>query len=338
MGRMIDILRTADRRPAADPQPAVQPPDHDDIDEVDDEPSIPDTEIESDLGPPIEDDNDVPFIEVGAGREPNLRIMAPPSPGFAGEAPEVRVFVGPESPEPSPAIPLPLSRERGDEPSLFTIRFQPVHAARLGGRCPVAELIAFHEPDHAVSVQYRSLATEIARQLPGTLPRILLFTGAGDGVGTSTVILNLAITLARQDAKVTVIDAHLARPSLAARLGLPAGPGLREVLSGQMPPAWVLQETAHPNLHMLPAGVAGTTRAGTDLGAILELLRDRSDCVLADAGPWGDGAIAAELAAGSDAVYLVMREEALATPGAVKLQEDVLERTGRLRGCVLTQR
>jgi MinD-like ATPase involved in chromosome partitioning or flagellar assembly len=201
-------------------------------------------------------------------------------------------------------------------------------------------LIAFHQPDHAVSVQYRSLSAEIARQLPGTLPRVLVFTGVADGVGTSTVVLNLALTLARQDAKVTVADAHLARPALAARLGLPAGPGFREVLAGQMPSAWVLQETAHPNLLVLPAGgvpacgSAGAHREGTDLGAIVESLRDRTECVLIDAGVWGDAA--ADLAASADAVYLVVRDDAANTPAAVATQEEILERTGRLRGCVLT--
>src|SRR5438034_5512352 len=32
----------------------------------------------------------------------------------------------------------------------------------------------------------RSLPAEIARQLPGSLPRVLLFAGAAGGVGTST--------------------------------------------------------------------------------------------------------------------------------------------------------
>ena len=105
-----------------------------------------------------------------------------------------------------------------------------------------------------------------------------------------------------------------------------------------MPPTWVLQETAHPNLLVLPAGVAGRRREGMDLGPIVELLRDRSDCVLLDAGPWADTATAADLAAGSDAVYLVLGEESVGTPAAAALQERVLERTGRLRGCVLTQR
>src|SRR4051812_41940917 len=81
MGRMIDILRTADRRPAAEPTADSHATAEVEIDDVDDDAAVPDTEIESDLGPPIEDDNDVPYIEVGGGRETNLRLVpAPQSP------------------------------------------------------------------------------------------------------------------------------------------------------------------------------------------------------------------------------------------------------------------
>jgi Mrp family chromosome partitioning ATPase len=356
MGRMIDMMRGAERRPNVIPTPAAAAPEVEDEGPV----AIVVAEDRPITAPPLEDDDAVPFIEVGGPRgEPNLRIVpAPaiaherklevhPSPAQAGPGtreaggPGARAAVLPLEPTAALApVPSPASRERGESqtPALFTIRFQPVHAARLGGRGPIAELITFHQPDHPVSVQYRSLAAEIARQLPGPLPRVLLFTGAADGVGTSTVVLNLAITLARQETKVTVADAHLARPALAQRLGLPAGPGWREVIAGQMPAAWCLQETAQSNLLVLPAGVSGELRHGSDAGKVVEALRDRSDCVLLDAGPWGESESAADLAASSDAVYLVLWQDAAQSPEAAALQDEVLTQTGRLRGCVLTQK
>ncbi len=334
MGRMIDILRNADRRPVAEISRVNQPISA--ADARSEEAPLAAAKLAPIAEPALEDHDDVPFIEVGGPREPSLRLVP-----AAEAAEDIGQKTEDNSPSPEtlplpPALcPLPLGE---DTLTLFTIRFQPVHAARLGGRSPVAELIAFHQPDHPISVQYRSLAAEIARQLPGTLPRVLLFTGAVGNVGTSTVLLNLAMTLARQDAKVTIADAHLGRPALAARLGLPDGPGLREVLAGQMPAAWCLQETAHPNLLVLPAGLAGQPRDGIVLTPILEMLRDRSDCVLVDAGPWGEGSLAADLAAGCDAVYLVLSHEAAGTPATATMQEEILEQTGRLRGCVLTQR
>jgi Mrp family chromosome partitioning ATPase len=186
-------------------------------------------------------------------------------------------------------------------------------------------------------VQYRSLATEIVRQLPGTQPRVLLFTAAAAGSGTSTVLLNLAVTLAAQDGtRVVVVDAHPDRPSLASRLGVPAAPGLREALAGALPMAWCLQETVQSRLLALAAGRPAEVRVGTAPAALWERLRERADWVLIDAAAWPAAPEAAELADGCDAVYLVLRQHEAGTPATAALQNDILDRTGRLRGCVLT--
>jgi Mrp family chromosome partitioning ATPase len=343
MGRMIDILRNADRRPNGDTHLAEEPLE---LAEAEETAAIPITASDPVEEPPLVDDDTVPFIEVGGPRELGLRIVGgndlspsatepPANPGRqAGHVARTHGLTAGIRPDMGRPVPMGSS---APAPALFTIRFQPIHAARLGSRGPLPELIAFHQPEHPISVQYRSLAAEIDRQLPGELPRVLLLTGAADGVGTSTVLLNLAITLARQDSTVTVVDAHVGRPALAERLGLPGGPGLREVLAGQMPPAWCVQETAHPKLMVLPAGVAGQPRAGAVVSPILEALRERNDCVLIDAGPWGE-VIAADLAGISDAVYLVLRQDAMATAETALMQDEILQRTGRLRGCVITSR
>jgi Mrp family chromosome partitioning ATPase len=332
MGRMIDILRSPDRRPTASTSASETAPvvEKETIAAVD-EPHV--TTHGAETAAPMEDDDDVPFIEVGGPREPSLRLIPSPSPGRGesrGEAAERKPKVLPLTPDPSP------QRAEGRRGSLLTIRFHPVHAATISGRGPVAELIAYHQPDHAVSGQYRMLAAEIARQLPGAQPKVLLFAGGADGVGASTVLLNLAVTLARQDAGVTLVDANLARPALAQRLGLPGGPGLREVLAGRMPAAWCLQETVQPNLFVLPGGIASPQGDEYDMSPILGVLRERGDWTLIDAGRWDEAPLTASLAGMCDAVYLVVRQEALTESAA--LQESVMQQTGRLRGCVLTVR
>jgi Mrp family chromosome partitioning ATPase len=339
MGRMIDILRRTDRRPSTTAPASEKPVEGNNHPAAVAEPTAPMREAQP-VAPPLEDDDDVPFIEVGGPREPALRLVpAPrPSPGIAVEESGVRVLgFGKQATAPS-FPPPPPSRERPEEPraALLSIQFRPVHAATLGGRGPVAELVTFHQPDHAVSDQYRALAAEISRQLPGAQPRVLIVVGAAEGVGTSTVLLNLAVTLARQDSTVTIVDAHLARPALAESLAMPGAPGLRDVLAGRMPAAWCVQETAHPNLFVLPAGAATPAREDYDVAPILGMLRERGEWLLIDVGPWVESSSTAALAGGCDAVYLVMRQEMLAETAA--LQESVMRQTGRLRGCVLTAR
>ncbi|MFO0807252.1 MAG: hypothetical protein U0746_01375 [Gemmataceae bacterium] len=253
----------------------------------------------------IRDSDDVPFIEVGGPRP---------------AAPVTTVAVAAE----------PTS-------GLFTVRFQPFVAGRMAGRGFGSELVAFHQPDHAISVQYRSLVAEIVTQLPGSNPRVLLFAGATEGAGTSTVLLNLAVTLAKQDgARVAVVDGHFARPTLAAKLGIAVGPGLRESLGRHTPVAWSLQETLQPNLLALPAGRSALPRDDAGIATFIEQLRSRCNWVLIDAGVWDTEAV--HLADATDAVYLVARQVDSGTPTTTALQASILETTGRLRGSVLTQR
>jgi Mrp family chromosome partitioning ATPase len=309
---MADILRSAERATLARPESLATRP-------------------TPDADPPDVESGEVPFIEVGGPREPVLRLLPGPPPRPTPPPPPSEP--GDEPPEDSGSDGPP------PPPGLFTIRFQPVRAGRRAGRGLGPELIAYHQPEHPISVQYRSLAAEIIAQLPGVGPRVLLFTAAATGAGTTTVLLNLAVTLARRDdTRVTAVDAHLARPALAARLGLSAGPGLGEALARQTPLAWCVQETPQPNLLVLPAGKAAAPRADGSLAGLLEPLRARNNWVLVDAGPWEDGPEPAELAEGCDAVYLVLRAGDAGTPAAAALQDAVLEATGRLRGCVLTQR
>jgi Mrp family chromosome partitioning ATPase len=268
-----------------------------------------------------EEDPTIPFIEVGGPSEPGIRLLVPP----AEPASPPRAAVRPPEPE---ALP----------PELFTVRFQPVHAGRRPGRGFGPELVAYHQPDHPVSVQYRSLAAEILTQLPGSPPRAVAFTAPAPQAGTSTVLLNLAVTLTRQEAaRVVVVDAHAGRPALADRLGLPVGPGLREVLARQSPLAWSLHDTAQPNLAALTAGRPGPAWDAAELPGVIELLRGRADWVLVDGGMW-DPAAPVSWAEACDAVYLVVRQESVNSPDVVALQETILEATGRLRGCVITQR
>jgi Mrp family chromosome partitioning ATPase len=265
----------------------------------------------------------VPFIEVGG---------AP----AASPEPPVPAPITVRAPEPEPVLKLITESL---PPGLFTVRFRPVVAGHLPGRGFGPELIAFHDPDHPISEQYRLLAAEIALQLPNGPPRVLLFTGGTAEAGTTTVLLNMALTLARTGAnRVTVVDANLARPAVAERLGLASGPGLCDVLAGRTPIPWAVQNTRHANLRALVAGRLTSPPDETAFPPVVDRLRSESDWVLIDAPTWTRPAESVPLADCCDALYLVTRQPDADTPQTVDLQRGFLESTGRLKGCVLTQR
>jgi Mrp family chromosome partitioning ATPase len=217
-------------------------------------------------------------------------------------------------------------------------------------------LVAYHAPGDPVSGRYRDLLGALLAALGdvsgarGGLPTrtfpgagALLFTSARPGAGTTTVLLNLAVTAVRQGRRrVVVVDANLRRPGVAARLGLPEFPGLCEVLGGTFSLDHALQETEQANLLALTAGFpSGGERAGVRFVAetvrsLLRQLRQRFDLVLVDAPPWDGRPDVALPATACDAVCLVLAGQEAETPRVDDLLRGIPAQGVRLVGCVLT--
>lgn len=264
-----------------------------------------------------DDQSDVPFVEVGGPKKTSSATVAVAEP-------------------PKPAVKATTS--------YLTVQFQALptfdDAGSLSRFAP--ELVAFHQPDHAVSKQYREIVDALRAQNPGTASKLLLFTAAHSGAGTTTVVLNLAITLARHTGlKVAVVDANLARPSLASKLGLAAEPGMREVIARTAPLKWALQATTLAGLTVLAAGRPMPPIAPLvgleSLPDLADKLRERFDWVLFDAASWEARPEAALLAEGCDSSYLVLRQDRIDEPETEAIQQTMAEYGAALRGCVLTQ-
>jgi Mrp family chromosome partitioning ATPase len=204
------------------------------------------------------------------------------------------------------------------------------------------DLVAFHRPDHPVSEQYRSLLQTLTGPSPVAGAQVLLFTAAATAAGTTTAVLNLAVTAAREgDLRVVVVDADVGQPAVADRLGLPAAPGLHEVLAGTASLHEALRETGQANFQALTAGKvrAGACRlAAEPMRSVLRHLRGRFDLILVDAPPWDGGPDVVALGSFGDAVYLVVRQDQAQAPEVTELLRLIPQQGSRLRGCILTQR
>lgn len=322
MGRMADLWKTADRGPAT---PLPTPGALLTLDAAAAEVAVPE---------PIDDD-DVPFIEVG-GPRPIMHHLEPPTPISE------RGIRSSECQSPSSAIDANTDRKARDSAlrtsnsaldSVMTVRFGAVHADQRAAATLGPEIVAFHRPDHTVSMQYRSLIAEIAAQLPGTKPRAILVAATQESVGASTIVLNLGVTLARHnEQRVTLIDANAERPELAAKLGMSASPGLRDVVVRGTPPAWSVRETIQPRLFALTSE-RGDAPMIPALSSAIEQLRSRNDWVIVDAGCWHIRLM--PLAESCDATYLVHADPDATAQDMIAA---ILNATGRLRGCIITRR
>lgn len=218
--------------------------------------------------------------------------------------------------------------------------FRPVETVPKTGRV-AAEIIAYHDGAHPVSEQYRALLDRIQANLPGTEAPVLLFMALTRGAGTTTTLLNLAVTWskhARQ--RVVAVDANLEHPALAKRLGSVPEAGLAEVLQGKHGLEQALVETPQPGLHMLGAPVArpaGQLLSEDNVRWLSARLRERFDGVLIDGPTWQPSRDPVPFANIADAVYLILDASEADTPAVRQATRSLTQRGCRLGGLILGQ-
>ena len=305
---------------------------------------------------PLEDERfpvdfeDAPFVEIGGPAGP---IFSPaPRPAPEAKKSEGRAFPRIAEPAPPPAAPVaqvpapvtPFGAEAAAAPAYLSVRFHDAVPPAPGRSAhgPDPGLVALHFPDHPVSSEYRTLRDEIVRQVPDATSRALLLTAAAPEAGTTTVLLNLGITLARDGQRVLVLDANVTRPGVAAKLALRPAPGLIDVLGQSLPLPWALQPTPVPSLQALAAGAAADPGAsggtiGRELPKLVAQLRQWFDWVLIDAGVWGVVPERDSPCSAAAAVYLVTRESDAERPEFTGLRTWVKQLGGLLRGYVTTR-
>jgi capsular exopolysaccharide synthesis family protein len=139
----------------------------------------------------------------------------------------------------------------------------------------------------------------------------LLVTSAEPQEGKTTIVANLAYTLAESGRQVVAVDCDLRRPRLHATLNLTNEIGLSSVLQQQATLDAALHLTEFPGLQVLSAGPSTPkpaellgSRAMTDL---IGELRQRFDLVLLDTPAIAAVTDAAILAPLVDGVLLVVR-------------------------------
>jgi capsular exopolysaccharide synthesis family protein len=188
---------------------------------------------------------------------------------------------------------------------------------------------------------FRALRTNLRFSHVDRPRRVVLVTSTGPEEGKSTVLANLAVSLAQSGRRTVVIDTDLRRPSLHRLFELGRSRGLADYLAGDALLEDALRPTQIEGLDALPCGTLPANPAelieSARLQELLRVLRERYDYVLLDSPPAG-GLIDASLLAGlADGVLLVVeprRFDWRILRGTVRQ----LERSGaRLYGVVLNK-
>lgn len=150
--------------------------------------------------------------------------------------------------------------------------------------------IIYYEKPNDISIEgYRILRTNLKFLNLESGRGSILFTSALPGEGKSTVMVNLGAALAETGKKVLLVEADLRKPMLIKFFGIPAGPGLSNVLAHSCELKDAIITTEHKNLYIAPVGVRppnpGELAASDTMAKVIKEAQGFVDYILVDAPP-----------------------------------------------------
>lgn len=158
---------------------------------------------------------------------------------------------------------------------------------------------------------FRRLRTNILTFDHGRPLQTLLLASAEPDEGKSTVVANLACSLAKSGRKVIVVDADLRLPTLHKIFDLPNEEGLSSVLRQEVPLNQAVRNTNFPGLQVLTSGPLPPNPAellgSTQMTVLMKQLEQQFDMILLDSPALLAVTDAAVLAPAVDGVVLVVR-------------------------------
>jgi protein-tyrosine kinase len=138
-------------------------------------------------------------------------------------------------------------------------------------------LISKLNPASPIAESFRLLRTFLKNGRPKQVEKgsIILVSSAGKQEGKTTVLTNIAVSLAHDGNKVLMIDCHLRNPAIHQVFQLPRQSGLTNYLRSDDGIEKFIVPVGVQNLFLLPAGVAADNPSELlSSGAMLKLLED----------------------------------------------------------------
>lgn len=197
------------------------------------------------------------------------------------------------------------------------------------------------EQPTALAASYQILSTEVMSLKERLVGPGILVAAAEPDSGRSTIAANLAISLARDGARVLLIDSDLRSPSMHANFGLENRAGLSEVLQGTASVENVVQPTGVDGLLFIAAGQPPVNPVrlfrGEQMDQFIELVSKGADYIVFDSPAGSTFGDAQVLAAQVQNVVLV--HEAGRAPSIAEYEfHKSLERLGvNIIGMVLNK-
>ena len=220
----------------------------------------------------------------------------------------------------------------------------PIRISEPPENKPIAALdaiLAAHlRPRAAESEAVRGIRTQLLFSTSGREHQVLQVTSPSPGDGKSTLAANLAISLAKSNKRVVLVDCDFRKPRVHRMFALSHPElGLASVVADQADLGAAVQGCEIENLSLLPCGPRPANPAelltAPKFQEILDDLRANYDFVILDTPPVLAVSDPAAVAPRADGIILVFRMTKDARPAAERAKDDLTAVGGQIIGVVV---
>ncbi len=230
-------------------------------------------------------------------------------------------------------------------PSLGYVSEIPSSTGNVDGFCERAAYSLKHQGS-SVSELFRSIRTKVYFSGEQGQMKSLHITSPAPGDGKTVLAANLAVTLARDNKRVLLVDADLRRPRVHEAFGLRGEPGLANVLVEGKPWREFVQpisgsDNGDGKLHILSAGASSPNPAellgSRSMKQFMRDAREEYDVVIYDSCPVSFVADNAPLCAAADGTIMVLKAGTTRCDAVKRANRQLQAVNGKIIGAVLSQ-
>jgi len=202
-------------------------------------------------------------------------------------------------------------------------------------------LATYDDSSSIISEQFNTIRTNIQFSSVDKKLNSILFTSSAPSEGKSTVSNNVAVSWAKQDEKVVLIDADLRRPTIHKTFNVSNRAGLSNYLLGSASLEDVIQPTMVDNLFVITSGPVPPNPSellgGMRINSLIIELQLQFDLLILDAPPVNSVTDAQILATKVDGVILVVPQGIAEKSGVVHAKKALETVHANILGAIMNR-
>ncbi len=140
-----------------------------------------------------------------------------------------------------------------------------------------------------IAEEFRVIRTQLLFGNPNMQYKTICVTSPQPGDGTTSLAVNLAISIAKAGRRTLLIDGDLRKPDVHRIFNIPDSPGLAEMIQGTCEPGGAIRKSDIELLDVLPAGIPmvrpSELISRPELARIIDALSELYDHIIFDTAP-----------------------------------------------------